>query len=185
MTDKTEIRCRQEWLAKLLTRFWSKVDRRGPDECWLWQGTIGSCSPNTPLRYGEFGVCANGGQLSYRAHRLSWMLANGQIPNDKIIMHKCDVPLCVNPFHLQLGTPLENARDRDSKQRCPEGEDHYDSRLTNAEVLEIFDDKQSSNSALARRFGVHHTNIMKIRQGRYWKRLLRKTGRIAPASENQ
>ena len=161
----------------IIKRFWSHVDKSG--DCWMWTGSKGSANTQSPLAYGQFGVSHNGRLKSYRAHRLSWMLHNGDIPDGKIVMHDCDVPLCVKPDHLRLGTHLDNVRDRDRKGRCQQGETHYDSRLTPDQVLAIFDDKKTSNSELGRRYGVHNTNIMKIRQGRNWKRLLREAGRIS------
>ena len=61
---------------------------------------------------------------TYRAHRLVWETANGPIPPDMLICHKCDNPACVRLEHLFLGTTQDNTRDRDSKgrQARPKGE---------------------------------------------------------------
>lgn len=89
-------------------RFWEKVNIKDQDECWEWQAS---------LRHG-FGY----GQFSFNgypefAHRVAWVLTNGNIPKDKIVCHKCDNPLCVNPFHLFLGDQLKNIHDMISKER--------------------------------------------------------------------
>jgi hypothetical protein len=55
------------------------------------------------------------------AHRWSWTLANGPIPDGMVVMHRCDNPPCVNPGHLSLGTQLENIADRVSKGRSATG----------------------------------------------------------------
>jgi hypothetical protein len=91
-------------------RFWPKVDKRGPDECWPWK----SC--RRPNGYGSISV-PGGATLS--AHRLSWELANGRpVPEGLVVMHACDNPGCVNPAHLSVGTFSDNARDSAAKGRC-------------------------------------------------------------------
>lgn len=91
-------------------RFWSKVDRRGPDECWPWKGS------RNPDGYGSFSY--QGRQA--RAHRMAWMLANGAVPEaGKLICHSCDNPPCCNPAHLWPGTPSDNMKDCYAKGRAP------------------------------------------------------------------
>ena len=81
-------------------RFWAQVEKRGPDECWLWVGA-------TLKGYGR----GNWNGEHYYAHRKSWELANGPIPDGLYILHACDNPPCVNPAHLRPGTQAENVRD--------------------------------------------------------------------------
>lgn len=173
----------RSYVESAAERFWSKVDRRGPDECWTWQGT--KQAPNKiGERYGTFGVSERGKNVTYRAHRLAYILTYGRLDPDAVIMHTCDNPLCVNPAHLVAGTQKENAEDMARKGRVAHGSSHYDSRLTESDVLAIFDDKTSTHIELARRFGIHDSNIMKIRRGLRWRRLLIDHGRI-PESTGQ
>ncbi len=75
--------------------------------CWLWLGSV------TQSGYGN--AWTNGKNM--RAHRLSWMIHNGDIPKEMCVLHRCDTPACINPGHLFLGTQLENIKDRDAKGR--------------------------------------------------------------------
>ena len=153
-------------IEQTINRFWAKVERKGPDDCWMWVGAIHL--PNKcGQRYGQFGLSENGKKTNFRAHRLAWMLCNGQIPDGYVVMHSCDVPLCCNPAHLKAATQAENLADRDRKGNTARGSKQGASKLTEAQVSEI---KQSneSGSALGRKYGVHATTILKIKHGVNW-----------------
>ena len=96
--------------------FWSKVRRVEPLRCWLWQGARGD-------KFGHgavvFRFARGGKQIHEYAHRVAWMLAKGPIPPRKQVNHLCDVPLCVNPDHLYVGTQLDNMRDASERGRFP------------------------------------------------------------------
>ena len=147
-------------------RFWEKVDRRGPDECWEWTGS------RTRQGYGLFRLHSR--QSMQRAHRVAYTLHYQKIPDGLHCLHRCDNPSCCRPDHLWLGTNEENIRDRDMKVRCragvstPCGERHPRAKLTQAQVAEI---RQSSDlqSVLAKRYGVAQNTISKIRLGQRWK----------------
>lgn len=88
-------------------RFWSRVDRRGPDECWPWTGS------RNPAGYGAF---SRGGKRS-NTHRVAWEMTHGPIPGRLHVLHACDNPPCCNPAHLSLGTHEDNMADMVAKGR--------------------------------------------------------------------
>lgn len=85
-------------------RFWAKVNK-GSD-CWTW--TAGTKTNG----YGQFGVRIDGKQHMARAHRVSYSIAHGAIPDGKVIDHVCINRLCVRPDHLRLTTAKQNNEHR-------------------------------------------------------------------------
>ena len=82
-------------------RFWKLVIRQGP-ECWIWDGALSKSG------YGQFNLY---GETVY-AHRMSWIMHYGNIPESLLVLHKCDEKRCVNPTHLYVGTHIDNMSDR-------------------------------------------------------------------------
>jgi hypothetical protein len=114
---------------KDLERFWSKVTRAKPSECWEWN------SAKDEKGYGLFWL---EGQ-SRRAHPLAYMDKNGDIPEGMQVLHSCDNPPCCNPRHLFLGTNDDNVGDkvRKGRQARNAGERCGTSKLTERDVKEI------------------------------------------------
>jgi len=96
-------------------RFWAKVARGAPNDCWLWQGsTFGS----PKHQYGQFVLSDRGLSRGVGAHVVSFRLASGQWPAKGLeVMHSCDNPPCVNPAHLSVGTHTDNIQDAARKGR--------------------------------------------------------------------
>lgn len=162
---------RVDWFHGTVDRFWSYVDRKGDDECWLWQGTKHLPNP-CGMVYGSFGVTKSKGgpSMDYRAHRFSYVLANGVIPDGHLIMHTCDTPLCVNPAHLMAGTHLTNAQDREAKGRGTPGELNGRAKLTEQDVMDIRASKETT-AVLAKRYDMDYTQILRVRRGDKWKHI--------------
>lgn len=99
--------------------------------CWLWTGS------QTEQGYGHIRI----NNITVIAHRFSWFLYHGRIEKDICVLHKCDVPSCVNPEHLFLGTRKDNVRDCIKKDRraSAKGENNNAAKLTHEDVVEIRD----------------------------------------------
>lgn len=146
------------------TRFWSKVKKS--EHCWEWAG----CRNRDG--YGRFSV----GLDEIRAHRFSWELANGNIPEGLCVLHRCDNPPCVNPDHLFLGTVQDNAIDAISKGRARIpvlfGKSNPAARLTAAKVRKMRSLRNSRTMrSLAAEFGVCPATVYKIVSQKTWRSL--------------
>ena len=104
-------------------RFWHYVNVRGPDECWEWTGGRGARG------YGKFKL----DYVGYAAHRFSYELAHGLIPDGLYVCHRCDNPPCVNPAHLFVGTSSDNMLDASSKGRINGENNGFHGRTHTAE----------------------------------------------------
>ena len=111
-----------------LERFWTKVDKSG--DCWVWTAA------RNELGYGNF---CNAERRTELAHRASWRLTYGPVPDEMNVLHRCDNPPCVRPDHLFLGTDADNVADMIAKgrQHRVDGERNGRAKLTDAQVAEI------------------------------------------------
>ncbi|HMC32712.1 MAG TPA: HNH endonuclease [Candidatus Angelobacter sp.] len=106
------------------------------------------------------------------AHRIAWMLFRGEIPAAMFVCHTCDIPACVNPDHLFLGTPAMNAADARRKGRIRQGERISAAKLTTVQVqqvLALLAEDRMYMTEIARQFGVCVSTISGIRSGRLWR----------------
>ncbi len=139
-------------------RFWSKVNKHNGSGCWLW-------TASTVKGYGQIASVVNGKRRPVYAHRVSWEMAYGPITDGLSVLHKCDVPLCVNPDHLFLGTQPDNLADARSKGRLVDGLSAR--KLSDAAYADILSRTgYGSGIALARQYGVSKITISRIRNGR-------------------
>jgi hypothetical protein len=112
-------------------RFWSFVNKEGPlildTKCWVWNG------PKRNGGYGRFRV----NNKKTEAHRYSYELHKGKIPDGLIVLHACDNPSCVNPEHLNAGTVQDNIKDMIEKKRQAKGITKATAKLTEEQVKHI------------------------------------------------
>lgn len=148
--------------ARIEPRFWAKVKKS--ESCWLWTA---SATGGNGMQHGQFTLprCGSGQRHIY-AHRLAWELAYGPIPDGLQICHKCDVPRCVRPEHLFLGTQDDNLKDAARKGRFHRPRTRT---LTQADRLAIYHmpARRGIGVELALRYGVTKTRISLIRAGRF------------------
>lgn len=160
----TKINTQTQRLKTRIQRFEEKIDKSG--DCWNWQSAIGSRG---------YGVFWHGSERrSVFAHRFSYELATGEIPEPGlVVMHSCDNPRCVNPAHLSVGTILDNALDASQKNRIAHGERNGGGRkLTESQVAEIKATAGTIGCTLAaKRYGVSSQTIKAIRRGKIWNRV--------------
>lgn len=127
-----------------MKRFWDKVSKGAPDECWEWTAS------RTLVGYGV--ISRNG--RNQGAHRVSWELANGKIPDGMQVCHRCDNRGCVNPSHLFLGTAKENIRDMWDKGRAHRPPQMFD----RGEALEMRLSGRTTRE-IAAHFGVSQPSV--------------------------
>ena len=122
------ILCGGRFTPAIIKAFWARVDKNGPlhpydsalGRCWDWtKGTV----------TGGYGVIRVD-RKPKAAHRVSFEMRNGAIPENGWVLHNCDNPKCLNPDHLYIGTPADNVRDREGRGRNTyyRGENHWSAK---------------------------------------------------------
>lgn len=148
---------RQRAAESLITRFWAKVQKT--PTCWLW-------TANAVRGYGQYHLPRTGRQQHViYAHRFSWTLTNGPIPDNLAVLHRCDVPLCVNPNHLFLGTLADNLADARAKGRLIDGKHLI--KVSDAGIRDIQRRyvPRKNGKQLAAEYGIHLVSLLRIVAG--------------------
>lgn len=147
--------------SPLPLRFWNKVHFiDDATSCWEWRAGL------HPTGYGTLQI-GRGYEL---AHRISYRLAHGAIPDGAHILHKCDNPACVRPDHLFVGTHADNMRDMAKKGRMNGG---HGVKLNPAKVRQIrqLNAEGATQQSLADQFGVALMTINHVIKRRTWKHI--------------
>ena len=138
-----------------------------PSGCWEW-------TASTQMKTGGYGQFRTSDGRMVLAHRFAFWRATGKKIDGWTVCHKCDNVLCVNPDHLFLGTQADNVADMWKKGRASpgvsRGEDHGNSKLTEALVHEIRDSAESG-PAIASRLGISTTQVYDVRNRKVWKHI--------------
>jgi len=131
--------------------------------CWLWSG---ACNVQ------GYGVISEN-RKAVLAHRASYELHVGEIPDDLCVLHHCDVPGCVRPDHLWLGTKADNSRDMANKGRHADfkGERHPQAKLVADQVREIRS-AVGLQKTIAAQYGIARNHVSTIRSRKTWRHLL-------------
>lgn len=142
---------------KQLAAFWSRVERRMDAECWPWTGA------KTFNGYGRHLIPKLRLQ---RAHRVSWVVHNGAIPEGMHVCHRCDNRACVNPRHLFLATNAQNHADKAAKERV---RGPYGRQKLTADLVREIRASQMPDGWWAKALHVHPTTINMARRGKKWR----------------
>lgn len=137
--------------------------------CLEWTGCVG------PTGYGVIrtGSTVDGTRRTRLVPRVTWELEHGAIPPGLCVLHRCDNPRCMKLSHLFLGTPGDNAADRDAKNRVRHGTAHPMARLTDERVRQIRRARArgATVAEIATAHGVVYGTILKVLRGQTWKRV--------------
>jgi hypothetical protein len=146
--------------------FWERVARQTEireDGCHIFTGTVDDCG---------YGRIHNDEGKPVRLHRAIWELNNRKLLPKECVCHRCDVPACINPTHLFVGSQVVNIADMDAKGRrvANKGSHHGRAKLTEGDVIEIRRLVGAyTDLAIARSYGVSEATIRFIRWRRTWK----------------
>lgn len=154
---------KQQKCKPLVERFWEKVDKS--DDCWVWTANC-TKGRNGEKRYGLISAGRRGEGMLY-AHRVSWELHFGQIPESLRVLHRCDNPQCVRPDHLFVGTQADNMADMVEKGRRerfgPAPGVGAKSKLTRRQLVGLRRDAETHNhKEVATKYGVCKSTVRNI-----------------------
>ena len=150
-----------------IERFWDKVSKS--EGCWNW------IASKYPCGYGAINIR----RKCFGAHRMSWLIHHGDIPDDCEVCHYCDDPSCVRPDHLYVATHAQNIKDMHSKGRGvyspnfpppPKGELNWKSRFKTEDILEMrsLSERGVSQRNIAILFKTSHPVIGRIIRRESW-----------------
>jgi hypothetical protein len=155
-----------------LDRYWSKVDRKGADQCWNWTASTAGKG------YGQ--IKDEGKRRQLYSHRVAFIIAYGEPPKRNEagevmeVCHKCDNPRCCNPAHLFLGTRAKNAQDMSIKLRSTWGIRSGTCKLTEDDIRlirKLYSEMKVSQQRIAGMFSISQIQVSRIVTGKQWTHL--------------
>ncbi len=149
---------------RLIDRFNAKY-QKDESGCWIW---IASCAG---MGYGQ--IKLPGERRQIYAHRLSYLIHKGPLPEGKHICHTCDNPKCVNPDHLFVGTSQDNHDDMTKKKRHTYGQRSATAKITEEQARQVLGmvGLGIKQNVIAKTFGLSQVQISRIKLGKRWKHL--------------
>lgn len=176
-TEHTALLWRNGMSARLCTALANPVQRQSAERrlldgvhrnpangCWEWH------RHRSVKGYGKTSVGGSSRRISCLAHRLSYALFCGPIPDEQFVCHRCDNPRCCNPVHLFPGDQQANMDDMKAKGHSTQGERSAFAKLTTADVLEIRRRYLAGEPvvAIAKPFGIQPRHISWVATGKAW-----------------
>lgn len=152
---------------ELIERFHEKWRLDSKTGCWEWIGAKAGKGYGFIKRPGE--------RKQIYAHRLSWLIHFGAIPDGILVCHTCDNVSCVRPTHLFLGTAEDNLQDMKAKDRHLHGSRNGNSKLTDNMVRQLFKlaEQGVSQGEIGRIFGIAQSTVWKTLHGLRYERIYR------------
>lgn len=141
-----------------MARFESKYTTEPNSGCWLWTSYINESGYGATTWHNK----------RILAHRLAWTLFKGKIPEGLYVLHKCDVPCCVNPDHLYIGTDEQNKMDSITRKRHVYGDRHPDAKLKSVDIPAIREDPRPILE-IASDYNVSYRTIYRVKARTSWK----------------
>lgn len=146
---------------------WPRIAKGDPEECWPWTGGL-------VVGYGA-------GTFQKQRYRVSRVVLSEKLGRElkpgECALHRCDNPRCCNPSHLFVGSHKDNMVDKCQKGRwrggwpAPKGSKHGKAKLSEADVIYIWNNRAEGPTKLGKRFGVDKTVVHKVLQGTTWGHL--------------
>lgn len=157
----------QTVLCSVQDKLWARAAGVGDIGCWLWTKHVNEDG------YGVFQFRLNGQKRKIRAHRAAYIIVRGNLNEDIVLRHNCDVKHCINPWHTTPGTHDDNVQDKVIKDRQAKGIDNGRAILSESDVIAIRAElsKGVQKPELAVRYGVDRKTIYLIEHGLIWKHL--------------
>lgn len=160
---------KEEFLKKIKERLVKYSKLNVFNQCIEWTG----CKDKGG--YGHIGITKNGIERPVKAHRASWLVHVGDIPNDKFVCHHCDNPCCIRLEHLFLGSHTDNMRDKNAKRRgnYRKGEESGVSKITQKQAKKILKMKDVgiTSTEIGKKYNIAASTVRSIWQRKNWKHL--------------